>query len=1092
MSSPNVLAELEVRLSARLDELESRLGQAKAKAKKEGAEAGRSYGREFAQNVAKSLNNLGNTLTMGVTLPIIAAMGKAMHAASALEEQQAGVEQTFKSSSEAIKEFGKNSAESYGLATSEAYKYASSLGGIFKASGLAEKAASEMSVSVLKLGADLASFKDIGVDDALLKLRAGLVGEIEPLRQVGVLLSEAAVKAKATQLGFKFVSGELSENQKVMARYAVIMDQLGDAHGDFKRTQDSVANQTRIVKAEFENLSADLGKELLPIGRDLLKMMRDWMRSFNELDDGTKSLVIKLGLVAAAAGPILKAIGLTISAANVLAGAWSRVAAAATAAKVAQAGAAGAGAAAGGAAAAGVGGGILARLGGAMTAFNPLALVAAITAAPGMTGGFDPRTGNFAATPAGQFRNAIQGMYAKDPNSAFKYLFDQTGGFNAAKPGTQQAEIRKWAFAPGGDNPKWKEFLSAYTDWVNASRKAGSGGLSISDPGNTLTGGASKKSGGGGRSGRGSTVAPDVDLTSDLLLKMARTIDTPKGSASCAVFVSKLLAQFTDGITDKGGKIIASAKGLRDRVVSMGGQLVGQGEAKVGDLVVFNGPNFGARQANGRRSGYHVGSYLGDGRFVDSSGGVDARVHNLSSYERATNSKAQFYSLPGKAMAGFDQTQNDQYNRFLSQVLSAKEKILAVNVKTAEQQFLLNDMMGEYVGLTDQQKGLLYEMAREYDHVERTARAAEELRQKEADRLAERARLFANAREDSNQLIATLVAQLGLEKKLTYEQQVRAGISKAPDAFSPLEKGLRIGLGRLADQQVAQQVAEEAKARFAAFQKNFMLIGGTLVPREWVTSQIKAINDRREQLRLEATERYEDSLQGLAERVSLVGSVSEATEYKMRQLALVFGVGETAGERMANGMNRARRVIEETLKVEKLEEQRQTLLRMAATVEEAFMGMFDNLLNNGFSGLFSGIMNGFRNMLAQMAREWIASQVRSAVTGFLGNAIGGLFGGGGGGGSYSGVHSAMSGIFGGMRASGGPVRQGLTYMVGERGPELFVPDRSGTIVPNNKLGGGVTVVVNVNATDANSFMRSEGQVAESVGRAISKAVRRNG
>ena len=107
MSSPNVLAELEVRIGADIKALEKRLTEVEGKSKESGKKAGKLYASEFAKTVAKDLNNLGNTLTMGVTLPIIAAMGKAMHAASALEEQQSGVEQTFKSSADVIKEFGK-------------------------------------------------------------------------------------------------------------------------------------------------------------------------------------------------------------------------------------------------------------------------------------------------------------------------------------------------------------------------------------------------------------------------------------------------------------------------------------------------------------------------------------------------------------------------------------------------------------------------------------------------------------------------------------------------------------------------------------------------------------------------------------------------------------------------------------------------------------------------------------------------------------------------------------------------------------------------------------------------------------------------
>jgi phage-related minor tail protein len=81
--------------------------------------------------------------------------------------------------------------------------------------------------------------------------------------------------------------------------------------------------------------------------------------------------------------------------------------------------------------------------------------------------------------------------------------------------------------------------------------------------------------------------------------------------------------------------------------------------------------------------------------------------------------------------------------------------------------------------------------------------------------------------------------------------------------------------------------------------------------------------------------------------------------------------------------------------------------------------------------------------------------------------------------NYSGAFKA--------RANGGPVSSGQTYMVGERGPELFVPGRSGTIVANDKMGGGNTnVVVNVDAKG--SSVEGDEQGANQLGRVISAAV----
>ena len=94
-------------------------------------------------------------------------------------------------------------------------------------------------------------------------------------------------------------------------------------------------------------------------------------------------------------------------------------------------------------------------------------------------------------------------------------------------------------------------------------------------------------------------------------------------------------------------------------------------------------------------------------------------------------------------------------------------------------------------------------------------------------------------------------------------------------------------------------------------------------------------------------------------------------------------------------------------------------------------------------------------------------------------------------GNFSGAFGAggptfQLGAFGGARAAGGPVASGSTYMVGERGPELFVPRSSGTIVPNHALSGTTNVVVNVDASG--STVQGDSPSANQMGRVIGAAV----
>ena len=106
-----------------------------------------------------------------------------------------------------------------------------------------------MSQGLVQLAADLASFNNIGVDEALLKLQSGLVGETEPLRALGVNLNAAAVQAEALKMGLAANVETLTAADMAQARYALILQQTTTAQGDLARTSDGWANQNRILQA---------------------------------------------------------------------------------------------------------------------------------------------------------------------------------------------------------------------------------------------------------------------------------------------------------------------------------------------------------------------------------------------------------------------------------------------------------------------------------------------------------------------------------------------------------------------------------------------------------------------------------------------------------------------------------------------------------------------------------------------------------------------------------------------------------------------------------------------------------------------------
>ena len=237
----------------------------------------------------------------------IGAVGGLVTSASDLNEQISRSGAVFGEATRSVQDFAKTTASALGISQTAALEAAGSFGTLFRTAGLADEASAEMSTNLVRLAADLASFNNLDPTATLEKLRSGLAGEAEPLRAVGVLLSDAAVSAEALSLGlvqsavdatkaraaaaaltdaqvkYNAVAREgtataaqreraaaavqtaeaalnqvlagtipaLTEAQKVQARYSLILRQTATAQGDFGRTSTGLANAMRIIRASW-------------------------------------------------------------------------------------------------------------------------------------------------------------------------------------------------------------------------------------------------------------------------------------------------------------------------------------------------------------------------------------------------------------------------------------------------------------------------------------------------------------------------------------------------------------------------------------------------------------------------------------------------------------------------------------------------------------------------------------------------------------------------------------------------------------------------------------------------------------------------
>lgn len=287
--------------------------------------------------LGQKMTTIGNAMTLGVTVPLVGIGAAAVNAASDLEESMSKVNVVFDDSADTVQEWSKSAATAMGMSRQEALEAAGTYGNLFRAMGQTSEASAGMSKELVQLAADLGSFNNLKTEDVLLSLRAGLMGEAEPLRKFGVDMSAARQQAVALEMGLVKEGQALDANAKLLANYAIIMQDTGLAQGDFGRTSDGLANSMKTAQSSIKDLLADLGESLLPVATKAAKTITELAQAFNELPDSTQTAIVNIGLLVAALGPLLSVGGKVIGMSSGIASGIAKIAAAAKGALAAKA-----------------------------------------------------------------------------------------------------------------------------------------------------------------------------------------------------------------------------------------------------------------------------------------------------------------------------------------------------------------------------------------------------------------------------------------------------------------------------------------------------------------------------------------------------------------------------------------------------------------------------------------------------------------------------------------------------------------------------------------------------------------------------------
>jgi hypothetical protein len=191
------------------------------------------------------------------------------------------------------RKFADEMAASFGLSKRATLDAAAGFGGLGKElAGLSGESLAQFSTTFTKMAADLSSFANLSFERASESLKIALAGnQSDELKQLGVVLLDNNLKLYAQAQGWTIVNGVLSENQKVAARAALLMEKLGDAHGDLDKTQDAVANQSRKLSGQWQNLSATVGTLLLPAMQKGLSILNGFVSAIASAVEASKSTI---------------------------------------------------------------------------------------------------------------------------------------------------------------------------------------------------------------------------------------------------------------------------------------------------------------------------------------------------------------------------------------------------------------------------------------------------------------------------------------------------------------------------------------------------------------------------------------------------------------------------------------------------------------------------------------------------------------------------------------------------------------------------------------------------------------------------------
>lgn len=268
------LEELNIKFTASMGGLQTQLSHLQRQL------GGVSSAAGVASGAMTRLASVAKLFISAAVIRGIYKVGKAsLQMANEVVESESLFEVSMKGMAADAREWSEGLSDSLGLNAYALRKNMAVFNTMFRSMGLGKQASYDMATGLTQLAEDMASFYNMDAEEAFNKLRAGITGETEPLKRLGIMVDENTTKQYALAEGISETGKELSQTDKLMARYAAIMAQTGDAQGDLARTINSPVNQIRLLNNTLNKVKITLGQAFQPIQAIVLPILNTLARA---------------------------------------------------------------------------------------------------------------------------------------------------------------------------------------------------------------------------------------------------------------------------------------------------------------------------------------------------------------------------------------------------------------------------------------------------------------------------------------------------------------------------------------------------------------------------------------------------------------------------------------------------------------------------------------------------------------------------------------------------------------------------------------------------------------------------------------------